>query len=614
MCCDCYSILHGSLEQVLLYANGCYKYGRYQECIELINKLKDKSDKQHLLKGKALFHCFKEEEVHLHADADTMGPETFFHKHKECYSKAKETILLLGTVLDHNSIDNEASKMLDMTMMHYMIETNKMRDCHRCYLCREDILYKATSSDGAQSTTQNKSKLIASHLYPKALLDRFASAVPLPGNRKIFDTIIPGVGQKLRRERAESAGESTLYMLCQSCEDILNQHGEMWFIPHFFDKLYQLEVQQEIPYNNKLYMFCIGIIFRTLYWRFDSFINEDECYQLLIQCRDCLLNATNLSAVENKPDVHLLLSPRAVHGEDLQEGFMNQVLTSTCTSNIASFSLDDGKVLAEESVNAHFLLVHMGIINILVKFSPAFHVEIPTECYIYPHGEHKFKVPLEDTRRGQLPKGLWTGFKILAKQFEESWYEHLNKPYLPIVRQKLTQPKEETSQIFGILSGMMQELPMLQEGPTPALDHDDPKVINLLPAQFKVKPKDYPDQIIVPDNHIVVLHHTNPNNTGNETVFLVVGRTEKFTVEKPYVIWHHCQPGLLLSVGYFISTDNLCFTDYIPDDKEKFYLQHPYDQMLTNIKAKTPKVLQALLTAKGFYCIESLLFRLQQIR
>jgi len=62
----------------------------------------------------------------------------FHQEHKSCYSKAKKVIGLLGQLLDKGgkSFDPECSQMLDLTMMDYVYETNKLRDTQRCFLCR----------------------------------------------------------------------------------------------------------------------------------------------------------------------------------------------------------------------------------------------------------------------------------------------------------------------------------------------------------------------------------------------------------------------------------------------------------------------------------------------
>ena len=99
-----------------------------------------------IVKGKALFHLFKKEKLHLLSNASTMPSQSFFASHTACFSKLKEIITLLGDSLDQEILDDEGSRMLDFAMMDCICETNKLYECHRCYLCRENLATKAHSS------------------------------------------------------------------------------------------------------------------------------------------------------------------------------------------------------------------------------------------------------------------------------------------------------------------------------------------------------------------------------------------------------------------------------------------------------------------------------------
>jgi len=60
----------------------------------------------------------------------------------------------------------------------------------------------------------------------------------------------------------------------------------------FFEKLVDpscVNTKQQIEYGKELYYFCLGLIFRTLCPSQDAYINSDEVYKLLLQCRAFLL-------------------------------------------------------------------------------------------------------------------------------------------------------------------------------------------------------------------------------------------------------------------------------------------------------------------------------------
>lgn len=616
------------LEHSLEYIKGCYTYKHYNLCLENIecfDSLAVDDDVAVMLqgiKGKSLFHLYQKQKQFLERNASTMLPQNFFSTHASCFGdKAKQVVMIFGKLLDIGVIDDEGSELLDVAMHDIITETNKLYECQRCYLCHRNLATRqptdsksstvTAAAAAAATSTSTKGKLISSHVFPKAMLERFASGVPVPKNKRIYDVLNPGLSSQLTGDHPQSAKESSYYMLCHSCEDLLSQHGENWFLTNFFDKLYDKDSpsrsrdEQTIPYTNKLYLFCAGIIFRTLSWGWNAYVNSDECYQLLVQCRACLLNHNSLSEVTKKPDIYLLISPLTASKEDLQSGFMNQVLSGTCTSNVACIDLESGVASPKSSLKVHFLLVHMGMINILVKFSPSSLVDISSTFLINPSGGH-YHVPSESNRKAVLPKGVWTAFESMAKDFEESWYAHQNKPYLLIEKQEKLTPNPDCADSFGILSGILQELSL---GPHPGTLSSEAKVVNLLPEFFHVRSSRFADKVVLPENHVLLLHHTFKTDKGGATLFLAVGYTGPFTTNKPYVIWHDFVPGMHTNFAFFISTDDLKGTELLPAGKEKFFAANPDPNLVFIMKDKAPKLLKILLQVKGFYSIKSLLFK-----
>ena len=573
------------------------------------------------IKGKALFQLYQKEKEHLEKHASTMSSQIFFSTHASCFGeKCKQAVMIFGRLLDKGVLDGEGSEMLDIAMQDIIVETNKLYECQRCYLCRRNLATRQPPREDEDSTTSaamcasSKEKLISSHLFPKAMLDRFASSVPVPKNKRIFDTLNPGLSSQFTGDHPQSAKESSYYMLCHSCEDLLSQQGENWFLTNFFDKLYDKsnpgisQDKQVIPYTSKLYLFCAGIIFRTLTWGWNSYLNSDECYQLLIQCRSCLLNHSSLSEVPKKPDIYLLISPLTASLEDLKSGFMNQALSGTCTSNVACIDLESGLVSPKNSLKVHFLLIHMGMVNILVKFSPSSAVDIATKFLVNPDGG-EYHVSSDHNRKADLPKGVWASFEHMAKDFEESWYAHQNKPYLLIEKQQKIAPDPDRADSFGILSGILQELSLQRLGPNPTISSNEIKVVNLLPELFHVHSKQFSDKLVLPENHMLLLHHTFKSDTGGTTLFIAVGSTGIFSTDKPYVVWHNFVPGLHTNFAFFFSTDDLTGTELLSSNKEKFFAVNPDTSLLMIMKEEAPKLLKVLLQMKGFYSMKSLLYK-----
>jgi len=573
-----------------------------------------------IMKGKALFSLYQDEKRYLQKSASTMNSQSFFKIHNACFGdKAKQVVTIFGKLLDQQKLDEAGVKMLDIAMLDIIVETNKLYECKRCYLCHRHLGAGIEKGCTGEATVHTKDKLISSHLFPKAMLERFSSGVPLPTSKKIYDTFTPGIGPQFVGDQPQTAKESSLYMLCHHCEDLLSQHGENWFLTNFFDKLYDIATpdksrgEQTLSYSFRLYLFCIGILFRTLSWDLTTYINSDECYKLLVQCRACLLNHSSLSMILEKPEIYLLISPLSATKDDLKYGFMNQVLSGTCNSNTACIDLQSGILTPKGSLMAHFHVVHMGMLNILVKFSPSAAVKIPKEFTINPEGGQYF-VPAEENRRAMIPKGLWAMFECLAKDYEESWYAHQNKPYLLVEKQEKSFPDANTASSFNILSGVLQEMSLQQSGPVPFSLNDKPKVVNLLPDLFHIRSLDYSDDVILPEGHSLLFHHTFQTGSDGRTLFVAVGHGGKFSPDKPYVVWHQFVPGLQTNFAFFFSLDDLKGTELLSSSKEKFFTANPDPNLLLAMKVEAPKLLNILFQEKGIYNIQSLLFRICSTR
>ena len=133
---------------------GCNLTKRYKACINaydtFVDVFHDSQDKKEakLLKAKALYNIYIDEQMQLHEIAEIMTPKDLNQKFEECYQKVRELIILLGEFVDNSDaisdeID-EISMMLDSAIMDYVHEANKLNEIQRCYLCRKKTSGKAT--------------------------------------------------------------------------------------------------------------------------------------------------------------------------------------------------------------------------------------------------------------------------------------------------------------------------------------------------------------------------------------------------------------------------------------------------------------------------------------
>ena len=617
---------------------GCYVNEKYEECIQFCEDLfpdgESSNSYARILKAKSMFKKYTCEVFCLHKVEDVLQPDKLHAQHSKCYIMAKEVVKELGKNYELAKNDEEALRMLDSAMWDVISKTNELNDIQICYLCREKQTHKivhqqveshsecevseATKMLSLKPTNPTivKRKLARSHTFPNFILKKFSSGHPLPVGHGAFQQI----GKP--KHHMKSAKQMTCFMLCGSCESLISSNGEAQFSNLFFDKIYNVDQPShsrrgnfDIEYGKWLYQFCVGIIFRNLHWHRGYFTNEDELYKLLDQCRQNLLNPDSVAA--SKPDIYLLISPLHASEEEAKHasGHLNKVLNCSCAFSLQNISLKDG---ALDQMSAHFLIVHMGVINILVKFSPAADVLIPSEFQVNPVGG-TYPVPPEDIRKQLLPLGVWKKFQLIAQQIEVHLREtpmHVDERIESI--KKVYYPSENIKETFGMMEGLDIDYDALhsEEGIKPAPEAHKCKKVNLLPSDFKIKPQFHSSTVVLPKNHRILLHYSEwkPENKYHSVLFLCVGNDNDYSFDSPYVIWHHERPGLECSVGFFVSTSDLSATTFLPDREMKTMLKGKSPVSLAPFIERLPQLMPDILKGKGFYCIESLLWKVKMIR
>ena len=578
-----------------------------------------------------MYKIFCHEKLRLQKIEDILSPEQLNYRYVDCYAMAKRVIEELSRNVLTNK-DKEASHMLDMAMRAVIDNTNELNELQVCYLCRNysnlSLQQNFGNEDGLSDSMQQlhvdeketefvHKKLARSHFFPRSILKRFSSGHPLPQSRRAFHSLYPT--GKDDGNLIKSAKQVALHMLCHDCEHLISRSGEEQFPSLFFDRIYDIHnplssrARLDIEYGDWLYQFCIGMIFRNLILPTNCYLNEDEVYNLLVQCRNCLLNIDAIEAIPDKPEVFILISSLHASSEELQHGHMNSVLTNTCAACLRDISLESG---TPSQMSVHFFVIHMGVINILVKFSPARDVDISPEFRVDPAGG-VYHVPSEEDRLQFLPKGLWKLFQLIAQDYEirirqypvqlDEWLQN---------RGNVFHPNESTKEVFGIMEGTSTDYTIYPKGGVEAAPSTHaPKVLNLLPSDFKVKPKFLPSAVLLPEGHRILIHYTEwkPEEEFHSVLFLCIGSDAGYSVRSPYIIWHHERPGFICSVGFFISTDDLSATIFLPDKYPKAMLKNKDPISLAPFIKRLPQLLPQMLKLKGFHSIHSLLFRAEMI-
>lgn len=401
-----------------------------------------------LLKGKALYHSCEGKIRAFLKLKSTISPEHELQKLiNECFTKTKESILLLGTAHDHNYLDDDGSKLLDWAMIDFIREANKLDDCKRCLLCRR------------------KTSLKRSHIYPRSVLKVIAEPSVDEGEHRVYLHELRG------KLSAKSAGEITYWMLCGICEERLSQNGENEFCKDFFTPIFQASQQvvkedhmptqsstcNNISYGRWLYNFCIGILFRALAVSVMPHCrNREDIYIIFLNCRKYLLSLPvkikeapkqkqkgtpewkKVSTLESTsqhiplqstdPRMHhvpvvILINPTTDNFVTKVERmpFLPATLLNSSTTALSSLKLDSGQPTF--TLDAPFFLVRLGLVNILVEFK-SINGAILNEKYCIKQDGGTYQIPSEDERWDSIPGGLWELFQKDAEHNQASNIEY----------------------------------------------------------------------------------------------------------------------------------------------------------------------------------------------
>lgn len=579
---------------------GCYDHGRFSECIDWCHKLlppKSIPDSLEghtalLYRGKALFHLYKREQKSLEDSMNLLSRKELYVKQESVYDIAGSVVKSLGRLLDSEPslCDRESSKCLDISMIDVAIHRNGLREYSRCLLCL------------------NVRTLRRSHLCPDAILNAFASGLERTKNKRIFNLSFFKKGQN------KSPHEITLYLFCDSCEDILSRDGEMHFVPKFFRKIYNIDSPSQpdepmhIQYGEWLYRFAIGLVFRGLINEaISSFLNEDEIHDIIAQLRKFVLTKGSLNDLPGKPEIHLLISPNL---SGASAGFIGHIYHAPFTFALTNIGLKSGSRFLPR--RCQFFLARIGIMNFVLVFGKQ--PLLPLETVINPVGG-EFKVYAENDRASTIPRGILQILEDLAVDIEKNILESTVSTVKQLKLKDPSLPQSQKSDTFMAYDAMGVDVESLsQKGFFPTtFSVKSPQEFNFLPQEFSLDHSN--GSLTLPEGHHVIFHgdfliEDDTSGDYNITFFLAAGSdqcSDVYSLEKPYVIFHRYQPGLKLQLGFFVSPDDLSCCAMLPDPSPKVMLGNVIKQL--RIPAFTKLLLPELMKLRGLCSYHSVLHR-----
>lgn len=552
-----------------MYAEGCYEHCKYAECVCSCDKLlglgtveQNARYQIQVLRSKAIFKIYQSESRFLQNEYDTLSTRDFNERKTICYKKLHEVIGCLGAAVDRKSIDSEELACLDYAMIELVCGTNELSKCRRCMLC-----------------LQRRSDLKRSHIVPKSVLEVFRTGfVQHHGNKGLIVA-----GANLSSEQVYHSDKTiTKFMLCGDCEMLLSKNGEQDFVTKFFKKIYDphspdaLMEEQKLSYQCWLYHFCIGLLFRTIagFVGIPNVMNHLEVYGFFVKCRKILL-AKNYDSLE-LPRVYLLTNPARIP-LGYENKWIREALVEPAFFDIPGIRLSNGNKC--HFPEAHFLVAHLGILNMLVSFSPADDVSISDQFVVHPHGG-VYVMPPEVQRLQFLPGGMKQVFSRISESIKEDmkWFLFSRKkPFPPVVEKTTDRALQDT---VGLIDAINADFDLLMKSESK---------IDYLPSGFHIDAATKTLQL--PPEYSLMVHVTTVVEVSASAFTYFIGLVD---LEQPFVIIYQRSKVMTKCFGCLVSEDDLTVKRYIGN------INPNVAQELDSITSALSAVLSILLPVKGF--------------
>ena len=434
-------------------------------------------------------------------------------------------------------------------------------------------------------------------MCPDSILKAFASGLENTKNKRIFNL-------SFFKEGKTTSHGVTMWLFCDKCETILSRDGETHFIPKFFKRIYNTDCPEQpkneivISYEQWLYRFSIGLLFRGLVNEaFASFLNSDKIHLFFSQLREMICFEGALSELPHAPDIYMLISPSV---PNISTGFIGHVYHAPFLFALTNVDLKTGSNITPQT--CQFFLARIGILNFLLPLNDEVKEFLPVEFKINV-SQGEFVVVSEEKRVSIIPKGITKILEGLATATQKNLLE------------------SSVTTLWGLKLGsatymahvsMSDDKKKLKETLLTSHSLSSPQELDLLPPEFHIEHSN--GLVLLPKGHQILFHGDfEIDMEGSElfhiTLFLAAGNSPSsaFTLEKPYVLFHRHQPGLMISVAFFVDPDTFSALTFLPDPNPKAMLHQIGNQL--RIKAFTRTLLPQLMEHRGLKSYHTVVHR-----
>ena len=475
---------------------------------------------------------------------------------------ARDAVIELGFVLDQGMLDDECSYFMDMAMMYYGNIKKQVEDCKRCLLCRRKGV-----------------KLKNSHIIPNFMLKR------------VGKTMASTCGRFTERTSKTSW---RVKLLCGRCEECLSQNGEHQFQEQFIPIIYSGSNEDQIVnYDNNLYNFAVGIIFRSFLDNVNlyTYPNTREMYSMIMSARNHLLSLpTSYDKEKNIRDpppvigitppppveAYLILNPSALHLQNLSlEPLIGMMSRSASVAYIPE-PFSGGPA----TKYIHFILVRMCVCNIIAPLLLEPNGTIDEVFHINPHGG-EYNIPSDNNRWKSTPRTI---FSIIAGQTELSRMQAEKITSGLSVLQKDSKSADAYSQVHSLyaLAASMEEIDATA---LQALPKEEAELVSwfvsqksnpenrvaLLPQGYDLKRESdlIKHSLDLPEGDVLLYHIAVNKIKGKSVILYFVGNPEHISASQVDVLIDDQQKieGVCMQINESSGSSFVCITGYLSEPK-----------------------------------------------
>ena len=589
-----------------------YMVERYPDCWSFCELLLSesglpyhKSSRALYYQAKCLHHEYNRElAANLEMSSHLPGFEYKEMMRKFCNTRIVKVINILSSLRTQSSLSEDVIVMLDKALLDCLIfNTAEVQICLLCH-------------------TKAKKRLIHSHFIPKFLIHGLIKTMGLDPKTNIF---IFSPTEHPSDWNLKSAAKLSFTMLCDACDNQILSQDENNF-KKFFSKIYNPQtpvstvVAHRIPYDEYLYRFAAGLMFRNIAPLFSEVCAEIGEYNCLLNLmhdyREVILNSGD--AQSEMPKLYLLALPSELPSSMGNVQHWHQFVFMNVAPYAAYKLLQPGEPMVPKKL--YCCMVKIGVLLFIAAFEKELEQELE-KCNPYSLIQNRsvtmtMLIPDNQHRAACIPqKLLWSLIGWAKKSMNQSMSIALSiKP--PTLR---------------LASGSVPCQDLLPEN---FFNSSAPINLqaNLLPPGFALnfdKHNTLPEKVVeVPEGHAILLHQPVQNTIGAQGYIILAkqeaesaskiikseGKRAKkgeklpiyTTFSQPYVLVYLNHTGLMLTIkaGFFINVNDCQVTDILrgsaPSMKESEHVQ--------KLVHEIPFILHKMLRTKGFRNLRSLLF------